>query len=75
MIDTSRNAIENKEFVVHISDESYVDQLNETAKSLPSNESEVTDAALTTVKSTKIRVPGVKEAKIRLECGLSKLFL
>ncbi|NEU30866.1 flavin reductase family protein [bacterium LRH843] len=71
--DTSRNALDQKEFVVHISDESYVEQINRTAKSLPHDESEVEDAGLTPINSTKITVPGVKEANIRFECVLEQI--
>ncbi|EST13321.1 flavin reductase family protein [Sporolactobacillus laevolacticus] len=72
MKDTSRNAVEKGEFVVHISDESYIDQINNTAKPLPSNESEVEDSGLTPVNSIKVSVQGVKEANIRLECVLER---
>ncbi|WP_227936477.1 flavin reductase family protein [Alkalihalobacillus deserti] len=72
MKDTSRNAIEQKEFVVHIADESYLEQLNVTAKNLPSNESEVDAANLTPVISLKVKVPGIQEAKVRMECILEK---
>ncbi|MFC0560091.1 flavin reductase family protein [Halalkalibacter alkalisediminis] len=72
MKDTSRNAIEHKEFVVHVADEFYLNQLNVTAKSLPSNVSEVEDAKLTPVESLKIKVPGIQEAKVRMECILEK---
>ncbi|BBI36327.1 flavin reductase family protein [Cohnella abietis] len=70
--DTSRNAIELGAFVVHISDESYIKQLNETAANLPPEESEVTFAGLTPVSSEKITVPGIAEAKIRMECLLER---
>ena len=63
--DTSRNAIEKGEFVVHISDESYVAAINETAANLPPNE-------LTPIESDVISVPGVKEANIRMECVLER---
>ena len=33
--DTARNAIDTGAFVVHISDESYIDQINQTAAALP----------------------------------------
>ncbi|WP_332632774.1 flavin reductase family protein [Halalkalibacter flavus] len=72
MKDTSRNAIERNEFVVHISDESYIEKINMTAKSLPSDKSEVADSGLTPVDSLKIGVPGIKEARIRMECVLEK---
>ncbi|QMV41871.1 flavin reductase family protein [Cohnella cholangitidis] len=70
--DTSRNAIETGEFVVHISDESYVSQINVTAANLPPEESEVSLAGLTPVASEKITVPGVAEARIRMECILEQ---
>lgn len=68
--DTARNAVETGAFVVHISDESYIHQINETAASLPPEESEVVLAGLTPVASDKIAVPGIAEAKIRMECTL-----
>ncbi|MBI0579157.1 flavin reductase family protein [Neobacillus cucumis] len=68
--DTARNIIESKEFVVHIVDEQNVEKINKTAASLPPNQSEIELANLTPVKSVKISVPGVKEAKIRMECLL-----
>ncbi|WP_310173994.1 flavin reductase family protein [Neobacillus niacini] len=68
--DTARNIFESKEFVVHIVDEQNVEKINKTAANLPPDESEIDLANLTPVKSTKISVPGVKEAKIRMECSL-----
>lgn len=68
--DTARNIVQFKEFVVHIVDEQNVAKVNETAASLPPDQSEVELAGLTSVKSTKISVPGVQEAKIRMECVL-----
>lgn len=72
MKDTARNAIAMKAFVVHISDERYVAQINQTARSLPPDESEVSITGLTPVESTKIGVQGIKEASIRLECVLER---
>jgi flavin reductase (DIM6/NTAB) family NADH-FMN oxidoreductase RutF len=68
--DTARNIIESKEFVVHIVDEQNVEKINKTAANLPPDQSEIELANLTPVESTKISVPGVKEAKIRMECLL-----
>ena len=68
--DTARNIYNNKEFVVHIVDQDNVQQINETAATLPYNESELTLANLTKVKSTVVDVPGIKESKARLECKL-----
>ena len=68
--DTARNIIEMKEFVVHIVDEQNVEKVNMTAANLPANQSEVQLAGLTPVESVNISVPGVKEAKVRMECVL-----
>src|SRR3954470_18331687 len=68
--DTARNIIESKEFVIHIVDEQNVEKINKTAANLPPDESEIELADLTPVESVKITVPGVKEAKIRMECSL-----
>lgn len=71
--DTARNINELGEFVVHIVDQENVDQINQTAASLPPDQSEIELANLTEVESMKISVPGVKEAKIRMECVLEKV--
>jgi flavin reductase (DIM6/NTAB) family NADH-FMN oxidoreductase RutF len=68
--DTARNILESGEFVVHIVDEQNVGKINQTAASLAPDESEVELAQLTPVKSVKVSVPGVKEAKVRMECVL-----
>ena len=68
--DTARNILQSKEFVVHIVDEKNVEKINKTAASLPPDQSEIELAELTPVESVKISVPGVKEAKIRMECSL-----
>ncbi|MEH7225148.1 flavin reductase family protein [Bacillus sp. JJ1566] len=72
MKDTARNIIEGKEFVVHIVDENNVEKINQTAANLPPDESEIELAGLTPVESTQIKVPGIKEAKIRMECVLEQ---
>ncbi|MBS4219982.1 flavin reductase family protein [Bacillus sp. FJAT-49711] len=68
--DTARNILQKKEFVVHIVDEENVEKINKTAASLSPHESEIELAQLTEVASTKISVPGIQQAKIRLECVL-----
>ncbi|MCG7343802.1 flavin reductase family protein [Sporosarcina sp. ACRSL] len=70
--DTARNILANKEFVVHIVDEQNVEKVNKTAASLPPSQSEVQLAGLTPIESVNISVPGVKEAKIRMECVLEQ---
>lgn len=70
--DTARNILSKKEFVVHIVDQDHVEKINQTAATLPSNKSEIEFAYLTSVKSTKISVPGIKESKFRMECVVEK---
>lgn len=70
--DTARNIYETNEFVVHIVDRDNVAKINETAASLPFNQSELDLAKLTQVASHQISVPGIKEAKVRMECKLVK---
>jgi Conserved protein/domain typically associated with flavoprotein oxygenases, DIM6/NTAB family len=70
--DTSRNAVARGEMVVHITDSSYLEQVNRTAVSLPPEESEVTLTGLTPAASDHIAVPGIAEAHIRMECVLEQ---
>ncbi|WIG46526.1 flavin reductase family protein [Bacillus halotolerans] len=70
--DTARNAIENGEFVVHVSDEAIIEDINETAASLGQDESEMTRTSLHSVESTAVSVPGIQEARIRFECKLER---
>jgi flavin reductase (DIM6/NTAB) family NADH-FMN oxidoreductase RutF len=68
--DTARNILEQKEFVVHSVDEERVDKINITAASLPANESEIEKAGFTLLDSETVSIPGIKEAKVRMECIL-----
>lgn len=68
--DTARNIYRTKEFVVHIVDADNVALINETAATLPPDESEVEHVNMTIVESETVSVPGVKEAKVRMECVL-----
>lgn len=70
--DTARNAMEQGAFVVHVTDEDNIRKVNETAAALPPEESEVALAGLTPVPSENIPVPGVAEAKVRMECVLER---
>ncbi|WP_339302764.1 flavin reductase family protein [Paenibacillus sp. FSL R5-0519] len=70
MKDTARNVLAHKELVVHICDEAIIAEVNETAAILEPHESELERTKLTTVPSTKVTVPGIKEALIRMECEL-----
>lgn len=71
--DTSRNAAASGEFVVHIPDETYIEAVNQTAANLGPEESEVELANLTAVESVKVKVPGIAEAKIRMECVIEQI--
>jgi len=68
--DTARNAVLSGELVIHIVDESNVEAVNRTAATLPADESEVALAGLTAVDSEVVRVPGIAEVQIRMECKL-----
>ncbi len=68
--DTARNINDSRQFVVHIVDEQNVEKINKTAANLPPEQSEIELANLSPVDSVRISVPGVKEAKIRMECSL-----
>lgn len=70
--DTARNIIDNREFVIHVVSQHNVEQVNITATALPPDQSEIELAQLTPVDSTIISVPGVKEAKVRMECVLEQ---
>lgn len=70
--DTARNAVYAGQFVVHISDESYIEAINVTAANLPPEESEVELSGLTAIASERVKVPGIAEARIRMECVLEQ---
>lgn len=70
MKDTTRNILREKEFVIHGVDKDNFTEINKTAASLPPEESELSLTELTLVDSQSIRVPGVNESKVRMECVL-----
>ncbi|MDB1693091.1 flavin reductase family protein [Enterococcus casseliflavus] len=65
--DTARNLLATKEAVVHILDQTNVQEANKTAALLPADQSELTVSGFTTTTSKMIAVPGLKEASVRLE--------
>ncbi|PKR78370.1 hypothetical protein CEY16_01025 [Halalkalibacillus sediminis] len=69
---TSRNILKNKEFVVHIVDETILHEMNQTAAPYEDGISEVDKVNLTSIDSEKVTVPSLKEPKIRMECRLSQ---
>ncbi|MDN7228431.1 flavin reductase family protein [Planococcus liqunii] len=70
--DTARNAIEAREFVIHVVDESNVAEVNKTAASLSPEESEIDLTGLTLIPSEVVKVPSVEQAKVRFECQLEQ---
>ncbi|MGE6630300.1 flavin reductase family protein [Bacillus sp. NPDC077027] len=72
MKDTAQHITDRKEFVVHVSDEQIIEDVNQTAATLSRDQSELNRTHLHTIESTVITVPGVKEARIRFECKLMK---
>jgi flavin reductase (DIM6/NTAB) family NADH-FMN oxidoreductase RutF len=73
MKDTARNINELKEFVVHLVTEELIDAMNISAADFPPNESELPAAGLTTIASTKVKVPRLAQAKAALECTLHSI--
>ncbi|PTI78496.1 hypothetical protein BU064_07775 [Staphylococcus succinus] len=71
--DTALNIEEVGEFVVHITDENNVENVNITAAQLNPEENELDHTKFTLVDSENITVPGIKEAKVRLECKLDQI--
>lgn len=65
--DTARNLLATKEAVVHILDQTNVQEANKTAALLPADQSELTISGFTTTASKTIAVPGLNEASVRLE--------
>jgi flavin reductase (DIM6/NTAB) family NADH-FMN oxidoreductase RutF len=70
--DTAINMLKQKEFVLHIVDADNINTVNKTAARLSPDISEVEMFNLTPVKSDIVKVDGLKEAKIRLECVLEQ---
>jgi flavin reductase (DIM6/NTAB) family NADH-FMN oxidoreductase RutF len=72
MKDTAKNIIENGELVIHLADEFIISEMDKTAHPLPSNQSELDLTTLNQIPSQVIRVPGIKEARVRFECKLER---
>ncbi|MCH5585783.1 flavin reductase family protein [Shimazuella sp. AN120528] len=70
MKDTARNAIENKELVIHICDEQIIGDVDKTGAPLEADQSELALTNLSTIQSDRVSVPSIKEARIRYECKL-----
>ncbi|MNI21208.1 Flavin reductase like domain protein [compost metagenome] len=61
--DTARNIAQKGQFVVHVVDEHNVGQINMTAASLPSEQSEIQLAGLTAIDSTKYLFQELKKQR------------
>lgn len=72
MKDTSSNITTNKEFVVHVVDESNIEKVNQASMDYPPEYSEVKETGLTLKPSHQVEVPGIAESKIRMECVLHR---
>ena len=71
--DTSINIEQSGEFVVHITDEAIVNDVNETAAPLEYGVNELKRTSLSMIDSDLIKVPAIKEAKVRFECKLHQI--
>lgn len=71
--DTAINIEDTKEFVVHVTDEINVEDVNKTAAPLKYDENELKRTTLTMIDSDLVNVPAIKEAKIRFECKLNQI--
>lgn len=71
--DTAINIEKTKEFVVHITDEFNIEDINETAVPLKYEDNELERTSLTLISSSIIQTSAVKEANIRFECKLDQI--
>ncbi len=70
--DTLVNIERQKEFVVHIAQANQVQIVDQTGEALPYGKSEREKLGLTTLPSSWIKTPRVKEFKVAFECVLEK---
>ncbi|MCQ9278374.1 flavin reductase family protein [Staphylococcus borealis] len=73
--DTAINIENVKSFVVHITDEDNVEEINKTAAPIQPEDNELDLTELHMITSDIIDVPAIKEAKIRFECQLEQMIL
>lgn len=71
--DTYVNMDETNEFVVHIISEDILVDANATSKELPSGKSELNETNFTLGESVKVKVPLIKQSKIKMECVVEKI--
>lgn len=68
--DTLRNILDTEEFVVNVVPESLAEAMNLSSLELSSEESEFDLTGLARSESTAVKVPGVYESPVRMECRL-----
>ncbi|MFW6318677.1 MAG: flavin reductase family protein [Bacillota bacterium] len=70
--DTAHNILAHKDFVIHIVTEDILYDANQTAASLPHNESELTLTHFTVTDADKVRGKIIENTKVYFECTLDK---
>lgn len=70
--DTLRNIEETKEFVVNSVAKWMVEPMHQCSAEYPYGVNELEKVGLTSISSSKVKVPRVKESPIQLECELFK---
>lgn len=70
MKDTARNLLQQNEGVIHLVNDDVLSEMNQSAASLPANESELDQTDLTLADSTEVTVPAIQKAPVRFEVRL-----
>lgn len=68
MKDTPRNIFREKEFVINILSEPFVEKVNMTSTELPYGQDEFAFAGLTPLDSEKVKAKRLKESLVHFEC-------
>ena len=71
--DTSVNIEQTGQFVVHITDNNIVEEVNKTAAPIAIELNELERTSLNLVDSEAVDVPGNAQAKVRMECKLDRI--
>lgn len=70
MKDTARNLFQQNEGVIHLVNDHILSEMNQSAASLPAEESEMNYNDFTLLNSQEVSVPAIQEAPIRFEVRL-----
>jgi flavin reductase (DIM6/NTAB) family NADH-FMN oxidoreductase RutF len=73
--DTWHNIEQRKKCVIHIADASLINAVNETARGLPAEESELDNLDLTTVKDAAFSLPRIEASPVAFNCDLYDIHL